>query len=134
VSERGERRRASEDTIWDLRNPDGAAHGLEFARARMASHRVVLVHAAPSRLDVVVRTPDENLVAIGTDLHAHGETPMSRLTLDDLRIVRENVWPGEGDLGLPVILPGGEVGVLREWWNAPDHRSWRWSIELQNSV
>ena len=134
MSARAEGRRASEDTIWELRNPDGAAYGLEFARARMAAHRVVLVHAAPSRLDVTVRTVDERLIAIGTDLHAPGETPMSRLTLDDLRIVRENVWPGEGDTGLPVILPGGEVGILREWWNAADHRSWRWTIELQNTV
>jgi hypothetical protein len=122
------------DTIWELRNPDGGGQGLEFARARMGHHRVVLVHAAPSRLDVVVRTVDEHLRAIGTDLHAPGQTPMSRLTLDDLRVVRENVWPVERDLGLPVILPGGEVGILTAWWNAADHSAWRWSIELSNSV
>jgi hypothetical protein len=123
----------SEDMVWELRNPDGGALGLEFAKARMASHRVVLVHAAPSRLNVVVRKVNEQLLAIGTDLRAPGETPISRLTLDDLRIVRENVWPGEGDIGLPVILPGGEVGILRSWWNAQDHSSWRWTVELSNS-
>ena len=126
--------RAAGDTIWELRNPDGASQGLEFAKARMGHHRVVLVHAAPSRLNVIVRTVNEVLLAVGTDLHAPGETPMSRLTRDDLRIVRENIWPGEADLGLPVILPGGEVGILRSWWNADDHSAWRWTIELSNSV
>lgn len=133
MSEERRRGHGSEDMIWELRNPDGAALGLEFAKARMASHRVVLVHAAPSRLNVTVRTVNEHLIAIGTDLHAQGETPISRLTLDDLRIVRENVWPGDGDIGLPVILPGGEVGLLRSWWNADDGSSWRWAIELSNS-
>ena len=131
-AQRHGRARAENDTIWELRSPDGASQGLEFAKARMASHRVVLVHAAPSRLNVVVRTVDEEIVAIGTDLHSPGETPMSRLTVDDLRVLRENVWPGDGDIGLPVILPGGEVGLLRSWWNADDHSAWRWTIELSN--
>jgi hypothetical protein len=133
----GEGRRpgpGSDDTIWELRNPDGGAQGLEFAKARMGRHDVVLVHAAPSRLNVVVRGVDERLLAIGTDLHARKETPISRLTLDDLRVVRENVWPADADIGLPVILPGGEVGILTSWWNAEDHSSWRWSLELSNSV
>jgi hypothetical protein len=134
VSEAGRPGPASDDTIWELRNPDGGAQGLEFAKARMGDHRVVLVHAAPSRLNVVVRTVNEVLLAIGTDLRAEGETPISRLTLDDLRIVRENVWPGEEDLGLPLILPGGEVGILRSWWNAEDRSAWRWTLELSNSV
>jgi hypothetical protein len=124
----------ADDTIWDLRNPDGGGQGLEFARARMADHRVVLVHAAPSRLNVVVRGVNENLVATGTDLQASGETPMSRLTLEDAAVVRENVWPRDADLGLPVILPGGEVGILTAWWNAEDHSAWRWSVELSNSI
>jgi hypothetical protein len=125
---------SSGDTIWELRSPDGGSQGLEFAKARMGHRRVVLVHAAPSRLNVVVRAVDEHILAIGADLHAPGETPMSRLTLDDLRVVRENVWPGEADIGLPVILAGGEVGILRSWWNAEDHRAWRWELELSNSV
>ena len=134
MSEVGSPGPASDDTIWELRNPDGGAQGLEFAKARMGHHRVVLVHAAPSRLNVVVRSVNEMLLAVGTDLHAPGETPISRLTRDDLRIVRENIWPDDDDLGRPVILPGGEVGLLRSWWNADDHSAWRWTIELSNSV
>jgi hypothetical protein len=44
------------------------------------------------------------------------------------------VWPSEDDLGTPVILPGGEVGILTAWWHEGDRSAWRWSIELSNSV
>jgi hypothetical protein len=33
-----------------------------------------------------------------------------------------------------VILPGGEAGILTAWWHADDRRSWRWSVELSNSL
>ncbi len=36
------------------------------------------------------------------------------------------------DLGSLVILPGGEVGTLVEWWNAPDGSEWRWRLEFYN--
>ena len=45
---------------------------------------MVLVHAAPSRLNVMVRSVDEHLLAIGADLRAAGETPISRLTFAGL--------------------------------------------------
>ena len=56
---------------------------------------------------------------------------MSRLTIGDTRD-RENIWPTDDDFGTPVILPGGEIGVLTAWWNAEDESEWRWSIELSN--
>ena len=49
-------------------------------------------------------------------------------------IEREDLWPSEAHLGLPVLLHGGEVGILKAWWHAPDHREWRWQIELYNSA
>jgi hypothetical protein len=33
-----------------------------------------------------------------------------------------------------VILPGGEVGILKAWWNAEDRKEWRWHVELYNSL
>jgi hypothetical protein len=32
------------------------------------------------------------------------------------------------------MLPGGEVGILKSWWNAPDHKEWRWQVEFYNSL
>ena len=45
---------------------------------------------------------------------------------------REDRWPTADDLGSLVILPGGEVGTLVEWWNAPDGSEWRWRLEFYN--
>jgi hypothetical protein len=49
-------------------------------------------------------------------------------------IEREDIWPTADDLGRLVILPGGEVGTLKEWWHANDHKEWRWQIELYNTL
>ena len=120
--------------IWEIRSPDGGSMGLEFARARLDGYARLLVHAAPSRIDVDVRDNEGRQLASATGLQAEGATPMSRLTVREGSIRRENVWPDESDVGLPVILPGGEVGILISWSNAVDHSSWRWQIELSNSV
>jgi len=48
------------------------------------------------------------------------------------RIEREDIWPTEREIGLPVILAGGEVGILTAWWNDSERRTWRWSTELFN--
>jgi hypothetical protein len=120
--------------IWSIRSTDGGATGLEFAQARIAPTDTVLVHATPSRIDVGVYENGGTLVAIGEGLDATGETPISRLRVDGLRILREEIWPSDEDLGTVVILPGGEAGVLTRWWNAEDRSAWRWSLELSNRV
>jgi hypothetical protein len=57
---------------------------------------------------------------------------MTELTLDDGGLRRAEIWPDEGHLGLPVLLPGGEVGILTAWQHADDHSWWRWSVEFSN--
>lgn len=120
------------DYVWELRNPDGGAMGLEFARGRSAPTDVMLGHALPERVDVEVRDEEGGVVARGLSLRDERSTPMSRLTLRDDGVSRENIWPGSEDLGRPVILPGGEIGILQSWWNAEDESEWRWVLELHN--
>jgi hypothetical protein len=120
------------DYVWELRNPDGGAMGLEFARGRSAPTDVMLGHALPERVDVEVRDEEGGVVARGLGLRDERSTPMSRLTLRDDEVSRENIWPGSEDLGRPVILPGGEIGILQSWWNAEDESEWRWVLELHN--
>src|SRR5438874_9540440 len=126
------RRGRAVDYVWDIRNPDGGSMGLEFARGKSAPADTMLAHALPERATVEVREDQGALVARGTELSADGSTPMSRLILRGGLVERANIWPGEGDLGLPVILPGGEIGILRQWWNADDGSEWTWTIELHN--
>jgi hypothetical protein len=118
--------------VWAIRNPDGGANGLEFARATVAPHDEVLVHAAPSTVDVRVYENGGALVALGEGLEATGDAPMARLRIDGLRISREEVWPTEREHGMVVILCGGEAGILRAWSNDGERSEWRWRLELSN--
>ena len=120
------------DLIWDIRSSDGGATGLPFARARIERRDTILAHALPSSIDVDVTDEDGVRVAAAFGLRGDAETPMARLTLRDGRVERAQIWPGADDLETPVILAGGEVGILTAWWNADDQSEWRWSIELHN--
>lgn len=117
---------------WDIWYPKGAATGLSFARGRVDAVQVMLVHAAPPHLTVNVRDGEGRVLAEGKDLEQTDESPIARLTMQGKRVTREDIWPGDEDLGSLVILPGGEVGTLKSWWHAEDKSEWRWQIELYN--
>jgi hypothetical protein len=118
--------------VWDLWFPHAAAQGLSFARGCLDATDVLLVHAPPPALRVQVRDDDGHLLAFGDDLARTADTPMARLTRNGSTITRVDLWPDQTDLGRPVILPGGEVGLLRSWWNADDASEWRWQVEFYN--
>lgn len=118
--------------IWDLWYPKAASTGLPFARCRIDATSILLVHAAPPYLSAAVRNEAGDTVAEGIDLPATDDTPIARLSLHGKQITREDIWPVEQDIGQIVILPGGEAGILKEWWNSTDHSEWRWLIELYN--
>ena len=121
-----------ETYVWELRNPDGGAMGLEFARGQSSPTDVMLVHATPTRINVEVRTWEGQLVAAGRNLKHEDVAPMARLSITDGKVTRENIWPTDEDVGMPVILPGGEVGILKAWWNDDIGQEWRWSVEFAN--
>jgi hypothetical protein len=116
---------------WDLWYPKAAASGLPFGRGRIDGTDILLVHAAPKVLAVKVYDGD-TLVAEADELEATADTPITRLTRRGSRIEREDIWPTDQELGRLVLLSGGEVGTLTQWWHAPDHGEWRWQIELYN--
>lgn len=118
---------------WDLWYPAAAATGLYFARGRLEPTDVLWVHAAPEVLAVAVRDDEERVVARADELRRHGEQlPTTRLARRGGELVREDRFPTAADLGAMVILPGGEVGRLVEWWNADDGSEWRWRVEFYN--
>ena len=120
--------------IWDLWYPNAAAQGLPFARGRLDATPALLVHAPPDALRVEVRDDAGQLLASGDQLSRSTEKyfPMARLTREGDAVTRTDLWPEDADIGRPVILPGGEVGILLSWWNAPDEQEWRWQIEFYN--
>lgn len=122
------------DQVWDLWFPAAGSTGLSFCRSRIAEDKadVVLVHAAPPRLEVTVRDPDGGTLAHSADLERTAPGPISRLQRTGSTITLQDVWPDDSDLGRIVLLPGGEAGVLTSWWHAQDRSSWRWSVEFYN--
>jgi hypothetical protein len=118
---------------WDLWFPGGAATGLPFARARIDRTDVVLAHAVPRALQVDVRDANGQRRAFAERLERDGAyVPMTRLRIEGPNIHREDIWPAAEDIGRVVILPGGEAGLLKSWWNADDGSEWRWQIEFYN--
>jgi hypothetical protein len=120
--------------IWELWYPKAAAAGLPFSRSAIDGQEMVIIHAAPPDLTVEVYNESGERTAYGKDLESTQDTPMARLTIRGGEITREDIWPEDKDIGRIVILPGGEAGVLKEWWNAEDHSEWRWQVEFYNHI
>ncbi|GAC1566987.1 MAG: hypothetical protein NVS3B14_11580 [Ktedonobacteraceae bacterium] len=122
----------NEQQIWDLWIPDVAAQGISFARGRLDATDVLLVHAAPEKLTVEVHDDSGAVLAQSADLPRTANTPMARLRRQGSQVTREDIWPTAAEYGLPVLLPGGEVGILQRWWNDSQEQQWRWSLEFYN--
>lgn len=122
----------NELTLWDLWIPAVASQGISFARGRCDATDIMLVHSAPSQLSVDVWTDQGALLARGKDLMRTDETPIAKLQVQGRQITRQDIWPTDAEYNLPVILPGGEIGLLRSWWNDSAHQEWRWNVELYN--
>src|SRR5688572_29199006 len=118
--------------LWDLWYPQAGATGIPFARGRLAVTNTLIVHAPPPFLTVEIRSENGSRLAYGKDLPQTADRPMARLTHRGKRIVRQDLWPTQKDIGQIVLLPGGEVGILMQWWNAEDGSEWRWQIEFYN--
>jgi hypothetical protein len=118
---------------WTVWYPEAAATGLLLARAQVDPAKVMLLHAAPGVITVEVTDAHGRRLAYGADLKRTLDSPMCRLRREGDRVTREDTWPGPDDLGVPVLLPGGEAGILQQWWHAPDQQEWRWQVEFYNS-
>ena len=119
---------------WSVWYPKAAATGLLIARGLIDPTDTLLLHAAPEFITVEVTDEDGDRLAFGKDLKQTQDSPICRLAREGDRVLREDIWPTEVDFGKPVMLPGGEVGILLEWHNASDHTDWRWKLEFYNSI
>jgi hypothetical protein len=118
--------------IWDLWYPHAGAQGISFARGRLDDTDRLLVHAPPPVLQVEVRGDEGKLLARGEKLERDDWSPIALLQRSGDTVTRSEVWPDASHVGTPVILPGGEVGILRSWWNSDAKDEWRWDVEFYN--
>lgn len=123
---------SSQLQIWDLWYSKAGATGIPFARGRLNATNTLLVHAPPPVLTIEVRSDTGHRLAFVQDLEQTADRPIARLIVQGEHITREDLWPAQNDIGHLVILPGGEVGKLLNWWNAEDGSEWRWQVEFYN--
>lgn len=57
--------------------------------------------------------------------------PMALLDLD--KGVRTDLMPGKEHEGLPVLLPGGEVGRLMRFVSTDDGEEWTYAVEFRGA-
>jgi hypothetical protein len=119
---------------WEIWYPKAGATGLLVGRGMLDSTEIVALHAAPDVITVEVADQEGNRVAVGEELQRTGDSPMCFLRRQNGTIVREDNWPADRDLKVPVMLPGGEVGTLESWWHSEDKKEWRWNVEFYNSA
>lgn len=119
---------------WTAWYPKAGSTGLPFARGRLDATEHLLVHAAPEVMTVEVYNEAMQRLAFGQNLESTQSSPICLLTRNDNEIAREDIWPDGSHIGLPVLLPGGEVGILKSWWHAEDQKEWRWQVEFYNSI
>lgn len=124
---------ATSREYWEIWYPKAAATGLPVARSLMDRTRYVILHSPPEVVTVEVRSEAGERLAYGAELSRTQISPMCRLSREGSAITREDIWPGDEDLGSIVILPGGEAAVLKAWWHADDKKEWRWQVEFYNS-
>lgn len=119
---------------WTIWYPGAAATGLLIARALVEPADTVLLHAPAPLLMVELTDQAGQWLAHGKELERTADTPMCRLRRVGGRIEREDIWPGAAEVGAVVILPGGEAGILQQWWHADDKQEWRWQVEFYNTL
>jgi hypothetical protein len=64
-------------------------------------------------------------------LERNGDQPMTLLRLEEG--AREELWPEEEHLGLPVLLPGGEEGRLLRFERSSEGDRWTWALEFRGA-
>lgn len=119
--------------FWEIWYPRATATGMLVGRGMLDATPVLLAHAVPDVINVEVSSRDGRRLAYGRQLERTLESPMCRLTREGQDVRREDIWPTAEDYGRPLLLPGGEVGILMSWWNAPDQLEWRWQVEFYNT-
>ena len=47
--------------------------------------------------------------------------------------VREELWPDDSHVGLPMLLPGGEIGRLLRFEHEDEPERWTYTLEFRGS-
>ena len=96
-----------------------------FGRAWKRPGEQLLLHGVPR---FVRFRPDED-PGWQEPLERTDDLPMTLLDME--RRTRRELWPDDSHLGLPVLLPGGEIGRLQTFEHEGDPDRWTYSLEFR---
>jgi hypothetical protein len=113
------------EVCWAVETSKDGERWRFFGKAWTRPGEPLLLHAVP-RFVRYRRVDDPDW---GPALESGGGMPVTLLRLDEG--VRQDVWPGEQHLGLPMLLPGGEEGRLLGFEHAEDGSSWTYRLEFR---
>jgi hypothetical protein len=99
-----------------------------FGKAWKSPGEAVLLHAVPRW----VRFRPDGDPAWGEPLERDGDQPVTLLRMEDG--TREELWPGPEHEGLPMLLPGGEIGRLLRFEHRDDPVTWTYALEFRGSA
>jgi hypothetical protein len=98
-----------------------------FGRAWKFPGEPLLLHAAPR----FVRFKPDGDSEWRRPLEQTDDVPMTLLDLENSR--RQDLWPDESCLGLPMLLPGGETGRLLSFEHQTDPDRWTYTLEFRGA-
>lgn len=116
-----------EPEAWAVETSRDGERWRAYGRAWKWPDEPLLVHAAPRfvryRRLRPVEDPDWCAPLVG-----EGGTPMTLVRMEAHE--REDLWPAEEHLGLPVLLPGGETGRLLAFERGAGD-TWAYTLEFR---
>jgi hypothetical protein len=118
------------EECWAVETSKDGERWRFFGKAWKSPGEPVLMHA-PVRYVRFRRLLPTEEAGWSDPLEAELTTPMCIVRMEAR--TREDVWPGPEHLGLPMLLPGGEVGRLRDFEHAEDGSSWRYTLEFRGA-
>jgi hypothetical protein len=98
-----------------------------FGKAWKSPGEPVLLHAVPR----YVRFRPDGQAEWGEPLEQTEDLPMTMLDME--KAVRSEVWPDESHVGLPMLLPGGEIGRLLRFEHHVESGEWTYALEFRGS-
>ena len=98
-----------------------------FGKAWKEPGEELLLHAVPR----YVRVRPDGDPEWREPLEAADDMPITLLKLEEG--VRQELWPDAGHTGLPMLLPGGEIGRLLRFEYDEADGQWTYALEFRGS-
>jgi len=118
------------EECWAVETSKDGSKWRFFGKAWKSPGEPVLMHAPVRWLRFRRLIPSE-VAEWSEPLEASAETPMSIVSMEEA--TRADVWPDESHVGMPMLLPGGEIGRLQSFEHAEDGSTWRYALEFRGA-